>query len=156
MYARQNESGSCDKVSCLMFDFCFKQGKDLKASFLPQTSHHCPPTRRHLACFRAFCKRETGCANTYHWHLAWIMYFTNLFWIFVLLQWLISALVFGIGFSLYTAINLYGVLAIENGPPGLTGTTHAIVALAANGKKTMLIFYDCYKMKTVVNSSLFI
>ena len=84
------------------------------------------------------------------------MYFTNLFWIFVLLQWLISALVFGIGFSLYTAINLYGVLAIENGPPGLTGTTHAIVALAANGKKTTLMFYDCYKMKTVVNSSLFI
>ena len=72
------------------------------------------------------------------------------------MQWLISALVFGIGFSLYTAINLYGVLAIENGPPGLTGTTHAIVALAANGKKTMLIFYGCYKMKTVVNSSLFI
>ena len=72
------------------------------------------------------------------------------------MQWLISALVFGIGFSLYTAINLYGVLAIENGPPGLTGTTHAIVALAANGKKTMLIFYYCYKMKTVVNSSLFI
>ena len=52
----------------------------------------------------------------------------------VLLQWLISALVFGIGFSLYTAINLYGVLAMENSPPGLSGTTHAIVALAANGE----------------------
>ena len=26
-----------------MFDFCFKQGKDLKASFLPQTSHYCTP-----------------------------------------------------------------------------------------------------------------
>ncbi|CAH3019298.1 unnamed protein product [Porites evermanni] len=51
--------------------------------------------------------------------------------------WLISALVFGIGFSLYTAINLYGVLAIENGPPGLTGTTHAIVALAANVGATL-------------------
>lgn len=50
------------------------------------------------------------------------------------LQWFISALIFGIGFSLYTAINLYGVLAVENGPPGLSGTSHAIVALAANGK----------------------
>ena len=36
---------------------------------------------------------------------------------------------------MYTAINLYGVLAMENGPPGLTGTAHAIVALAANGEK---------------------
>jgi len=51
--------------------------------------------------------------------------------------WLISALVFGIGFSLYTAINLYGVLAMENSPPGLSGTTHAIVALAANVGATL-------------------
>lgn len=51
------------------------------------------------------------------------------------MQWLISALVFGIGFSLYTAINLYGVLVMENSPPGLSGTAHAIVALAANGEK---------------------
>lgn len=50
------------------------------------------------------------------------------------LQWIISALIFGIGFSLYTAINLYGVLAMENGPPGLSGTSHAIVALSANGE----------------------
>ena len=26
------------------------------------------------------------------------------------------------------------MLAMENGPPGLSGTSHAIVALAANGK----------------------
>lgn len=51
--------------------------------------------------------------------------------------WLISALIFGIGFSLYTAINLYGVLAVENGPPGLSGTSHAIVALAANVGATL-------------------
>ena len=54
------------------------------------------------------------------------------------LQWFISALIFGIGFSLYTAINLYGVLAMENGPPGLSGTSHAIVALAANGKTHLI------------------
>ncbi|KAL9978476.1 hypothetical protein ACROYT_G015996 [Oculina patagonica] len=51
--------------------------------------------------------------------------------------WFISALIFGIGFSLYTAINLYGVLAMENGPPGLSGTSHAIVALAANVGATL-------------------
>ena len=56
------------------------------------------------------------------------------------MQWLISALVFGIGFSLYTAINLYGVLAMENSPPGLSGTAHAIVALAANGEKCWNFF----------------
>ncbi|KAJ7392097.1 hypothetical protein OS493_013464 [Desmophyllum pertusum] len=51
--------------------------------------------------------------------------------------WIISALIFTIGFSLYTAINLYGVLAMENGPPGLSGTSHAIVALAANVGATL-------------------
>ena len=61
------------------------------------------------------------------------------------LQWFISALIFGIGFSLYTAINLYGVLAMENGPPGLSGTSHAIVALAANGKTHLIegTFFLC-------------
>ena len=57
----------------------------------------------------------------------------------ILLQWFISTLIFGIGFSLYTAINLYGVLAMENSPPGLSGTSHAIVALAANGEQ-----WHCY------------
>nr|XP_058943890.1 glucose-6-phosphate exchanger SLC37A4-like [Pocillopora verrucosa] len=51
--------------------------------------------------------------------------------------WFISTLIFGIGFSLYTAINLYGVLAMENSPPGLSGTSHAIVALAANVGATL-------------------
>ncbi|XP_068709152.1 glucose-6-phosphate exchanger SLC37A4-like [Montipora capricornis] len=51
--------------------------------------------------------------------------------------WIISALIFGIGFSLYTAINLYGVLALENSPPELSGTAHAIVALIANVGATL-------------------
>jgi len=38
---------------------------------------------------------------------------------------------------------LYGVLAMENGPPGLSGTSHAIVALAANGKTLLKVPYSC-------------
>ena len=58
------------------------------------------------------------------------------------LQWIISALIFGIGFSLYTAINLYGVLALENSPPELSGTAHAIVALIANGEFLPFYYYQ--------------
>ena len=64
----------------------------------------------------------------------------------VVLQWLVSCLIFGTGFALYGSINTYGVLAMENGPPGLTGTSHAIVALAANGKinTALVIFYGTF------------
>lgn len=66
--------------------------------------------------------------------------------VIVTLQWVISTFVFGIGFSLYTAINLYGVLAMENSPPGLSGTAHAIVALAANGKE----YFHCLVFTTFI------
>eukprot|EP00914_Ancora_sagittata_P000335 GHVO01000946.1.p1 GENE.GHVO01000946.1~~GHVO01000946.1.p1 ORF type:complete len:417 (+),score=18.11 GHVO01000946.1:1-1251(+) len=39
---------------------------------------------------------------------------------------------FIIGFGLYGPISLYGVMAIEAAPSHLTGTSHAIVSLAAN------------------------
>ena len=55
------------------------------------------------------------------------------------MQWLVSVVVFGIGFSIYGPINVYGVLAVENAPPGLSGTSHAVVALAANGLCNLLI-----------------
>lgn len=80
--------------------------------------------------FKASCLKQGGI----RFFLALLSQLWSAQLCFVPLQWLISALIFGIGFSLYTAINLYGVLAMENGPPGLTGTSHAIVALAANGK----------------------
>ena len=38
------------------------------------------------------------------------------------------------GFSVFGPISLYGVLAMENAPNGLNATSHAIVALAANGE----------------------
>ncbi|XP_078672399.1 glucose-6-phosphate exchanger SLC37A4-like [Branchiostoma floridae x Branchiostoma belcheri] len=44
----------------------------------------------------------------------------------------IMTIAFLIGFTSYGAINLFGVLAIENSPSSLSGTSSAIVALAAN------------------------
>ena len=45
----------------------------------------------------------------------------------------IATLGFTIGACLYGPINIFGVVASESAPPHLSGTSHAIVALAANG-----------------------
>ncbi|XP_001639836.2 glucose-6-phosphate exchanger SLC37A4 [Nematostella vectensis] len=50
---------------------------------------------------------------------------------------IIYLLVFSIGCTAYGPFNMYGVLAIENAPPGLTSTTHAVVALAASSGGVM-------------------
>lgn len=48
-------------------------------------------------------------------------------------RFLIAALGFVLGACLYGPIALFGILATESSPPHLSGTAHAIVALAANG-----------------------
>ena len=45
----------------------------------------------------------------------------------------ITSLGFILGCSLYGPIAIFGVMASEAAPPHLSGTSHAIVALAANG-----------------------
>lgn len=47
-------------------------------------------------------------------------------------QLLITSLGFALGASLYGPIAIYGVVATESSPPHLSGTAHAVVALAAN------------------------
>ncbi|XP_074600667.1 glucose-6-phosphate exchanger SLC37A4-like isoform X2 [Brevipalpus obovatus] len=47
-------------------------------------------------------------------------------------RFLIAALGFVLGACLYGPIALFGILATESAPPHLSGTAHAIVALAAN------------------------
>ena len=44
----------------------------------------------------------------------------------------IGMLLFGCGMALTGSTALYGLLAMENGPPGYSGTTHAIVALGSS------------------------
>ena len=46
----------------------------------------------------------------------------------------ISFIGFCLGSGLYAAINVYGVVATESAPVALSGTAHAIVALAANSE----------------------
>ena len=53
---------------------------------------------------------------------------------FPLFQWLITALGFGLGFGMYGPVAIIGVMAIESAPPHISGTCHALVALAANSK----------------------
>lgn len=53
---------------------------------------------------------------------------------------------FGLGFALYGPIALYGIMAIEASPAHISGTSQAIVALAANGK---IIFMNV--QSTMVN-----
>ena len=48
---------------------------------------------------------------------------------------------FGLGFALYGPIALYGIMAIESAPSHISGTSQAIVALAANGKRTIIRMY---------------
>lgn len=43
------------------------------------------------------------------------------------------------GFSSYGPIALFGVIANESAPPNLCGTSHAIVGLMANGKRSPFV-----------------
>lgn len=47
-------------------------------------------------------------------------------------QFFISSLGFFLGLNFYGSISIFGVVAAETAPPNLSGTAHAIVALAAN------------------------
>lgn len=44
-----------------------------------------------------------------------------------------------IGACLYGPIAIFGVVASESAPPHLSGTSHAVVALAANGMSTSIL-----------------
>ena len=46
----------------------------------------------------------------------------------------ISTIGFILGAGFYGPIAIYGVVASESAPDNLSGTSHAVVALAANGK----------------------
>jgi len=62
------------------------------------------------------------------------------------LQMLITLIGFMIGFSVYGPVSLYGVMAIEAAPTHLSGTSHAIVALACNSKLTNFVsVFDMYR-----------
>lgn len=47
------------------------------------------------------------------------------------------------GFSSYGPIALFGVIANESAPPNLCGTSHAIVGLMANGKRSLHLTPTC-------------
>lgn len=53
-------------------------------------------------------------------------------------QLFITGLGFVLGCALYGPIAIFGVMASEAAPSHLSGTSHAIVALAANGNLTSL------------------
>ena len=46
----------------------------------------------------------------------------------------LSCVGFGLGACLFACIAIFGIVASESYPAHLSGTAHAIVALAANGK----------------------
>ncbi|KAL5017162.1 hypothetical protein ScPMuIL_006751 [Solemya velum] len=50
---------------------------------------------------------------------------------------LTSSIGFGIGFSVYGSISLFGVIAMESAPDHLSGTTHAISSLFASGGQVL-------------------
>lgn len=52
----------------------------------------------------------------------------------------ISLIGFCLGAGLFGVINVFGVVATESAPVALSGTAHAIVALAANSKSVVIMF----------------
>ncbi|VDQ08943.1 unnamed protein product [Trichobilharzia regenti] len=46
-----------------------------------------------------------------------------------------------LGITVLGSISLCGVLAVELAPPGLSGTAHALSALAANSKSTFFFVW---------------
>lgn len=66
--------------------------------------------------------------------------------LFCFLQLWILSLGAVFGFSSYGPIALFGVIANESAPSNYCGTSHAIVALMANGKTFQVIFLVlCYE-----------
>ena len=62
-------------------------------------------------------------------------------------QILLSFVGFGLGACLFACIAIFGIVASESYPAHLSGTAHAIVALAANSNNTNLVFltHKCNK-----------
>jgi len=54
---------------------------------------------------------------------------------------MITIIGFVLGACLYGPIAIFGVVASESAPQHLSGTSHAIVALAANGMTTSYGWY---------------
>lgn len=52
------------------------------------------------------------------------------------------SMVFTLGLTVFGTVSLCGVLAVELAPPSLSGTSHALTALAANGKFCCFRFPD--------------
>ena len=52
----------------------------------------------------------------------------------------LTSIGFGLGACLFACIAIFGIVASESYPSHLSGTAHAIVALAANGVKLLLVF----------------
>ena len=53
-----------------------------------------------------------------------------------------SIIAFTLGFGLYGPVSLYGVMAVEAAPTHLSGTSHAICALAANGEHFVFSLFN--------------
>ena len=50
---------------------------------------------------------------------------------------MLSVIGFGLGACIFACIAIFGIVASESYPAHLSGTSHAIVALAANGSLFM-------------------
>lgn len=62
---------------------------------------------------------------------------------FIVFQLWIAAVGALMGCSIYGPISLYGVMAMESAPVHLSGTSHAMAALAANGRSTPDLRPEC-------------
>ena len=71
---------------------------------------------------------------------------SNCFIVNLLKLW-ISLVGFIIGFGMYGAITLFGVMAMEVSPPKLEGTSHSMVTLGSNRELIFILMWNGLSLK---------
>lgn len=63
---------------------------------------------------------------------------------------------FLLGVGIYGPMALYGVIATEAAPAHLSGTSHAIVAMASNGECVYILFFIPMALNFLLPAELFL